>query len=93
MKLYHTKFSRNADSDLNENIDGLTDLAKKNAPNCGFAFPYSPPSLKVGFLAIALSIAVNATACSLSHNLSVLVIPYYILYVTIINYCMNMYLI
>ena len=29
VKLYHTNFSSNADSDLNENSGGLTDLAKK----------------------------------------------------------------
>ena len=29
VKLHHTNFSRNADSDLNENSGGLTDLAKK----------------------------------------------------------------
>ena len=29
VKLYHTNFSSNADSDLNKNSGGLTDLAKK----------------------------------------------------------------
>ena len=29
VKLYHSKLSNNADSDLNENMGGLTDLAKK----------------------------------------------------------------
>ena len=43
VKLYHTNFSSNADSDLNENGGGLTDLAK-NSRDRRICVPLFTPS-------------------------------------------------
>ena len=44
INVYHSMNTRNADSDLNKNSDGSTDLGQKIARIGGFPYPYSPPS-------------------------------------------------
>ena len=42
-KLFHTNFSSNVDSDLNENSGGLMDLAKKKHGSADLRTPNHPP--------------------------------------------------